>query len=169
MLSILCLSGQFIPGGIQQVCSLLKPQITPKEVHIAPKPFFKLFVWQQLPSIFLPADYSDNSCVFVFLFFFFFLCVAREVIATSSTQTLFLCSSVCRWHGNNDKTATSVSHIKSWSLLLWTTGHNLGRFLETLQDLEGERPLFLCDPAHYKPFFPLKVSELTVYSLPCKP
>lgn len=148
VLSLLSLSGQFIPGGIQQVCSLLKPQITPKEFHIAPKPFFKLFVWQQLPSIFLRADCSDNSCV---LFFFFLLWLEREVIATSSTQTLFL-SFVRRWHGNNDKTATSVSHIKSRSLLLWTSGHNFGWFLETLRDLEGERLLFLCDPAHYKPF-----------------
>lgn len=97
LLSVLSLSGQFIPGGIQQVCSLLKPQITPKEFHIAPKPFFKLFVWQQLPSIFLQADYSDNSCVFVFLSFLFLFSRWQEShFATSSTRTLCLYSSVCR-------------------------------------------------------------------------
>lgn len=110
-----------------------KPQITPKEFPIAPKPLFKLFVWQQLPSIFLQADSSDNSCVLFFLFFFFpfsssHFCGERGHFATSSTRTLFLYSSVCRWNGNNDKTATSVSHVKRWSLLLWTTGAQFGTF-----------------------------------------
>lgn len=168
--SLLSLSGQLIPGGIQQVCSLLKKtQITPKEFPIAPKPLFKLFVWQQLPSIFLQADSSDNSCVLFFLFFFFsfffFSFLWRErsfchIINSNSVSVLFCLSLKWKqWQNCHEcvPRKTLEPATLNYGGAIWDV------FLETLQELGEERLLFLCDPAHYKPFlFP---TSLWTYSI----
>lgn len=73
LLSLLCLSGQFIPGWIQQVCSLLKPQITSKEFHFGPKPFFRLFAWQELPYIFFCRQIIATTPFIIFFSLFFVL------------------------------------------------------------------------------------------------
>lgn len=81
-----------------------------------------------------------RTTVTTHMFFVFLFCGERVHFATSSSRTLFLSdSSVCRWNGNNDTTATSVSHVKkkkkkSWSLLLWTIGGRGG----TISDYSWE-------------------------------
>ena len=135
--SLLSLSGQLIPGGIQQVCSVLKNHKShPRNFPSLQNPFSSSLFGSSSPPFFCRRTIVTTHVFcfssFFFLFFFLFLplifCGERGHFATSSTRTLFLYSSVCRWNGNNDKTATSVSHVKRWSLLLWTTGAQFGTF-----------------------------------------
>lgn len=64
---------------------------------------------------FLQADYSNNP--FYYFLFPFFCLVAREVIATSSTETQFLYFCVRHWHGNDDKNPQNKKTARSVSLV----------------------------------------------------
>lgn len=83
---VLSLTGQFIPGGIQPLRSVLEPQLAPEELHRTPKPFFfKLLIW----LTFLHMNDADD---FIFLF-------GRCHIINSSSGIFH----VCRRRGNNEK------------------------------------------------------------------
>lgn len=132
--------------------------------------FFKLFVWQQLPSILLQADFSDNSCLCFSFFPFFFLWQEKSFchIINSNSVSLPFCLSLQwkQWQNCHE----CLPHKKAGAYYFELQGHNFRRFLKTLWDLEGGTLLFLCDPAHYKPFFfPYKSLNLQTVHCPVRP
>lgn len=124
LIVFLCFSGQFISSRIQSVCAVLKPQTTPEEFLFAPNPLLLLLsTWQELPSIFLQADSSDNSCFFFIVFclgFFFF--VARRATSPSPTPSVLSCLSLT-WNQRRKKRQESLWHETLESTALnWGVG-----------------------------------------------
>lgn len=123
------LSGQFISGGIQPVCSILKPQTT-KESASLQTSFFKLFVWQQLPSNIPRTDSSNNPCLFFSIFSLF---VRRGHLP----HHLFPCSSLPLKRKPN-----CHKRLEAEASILGLLGHNSGTFIRNTTGPDGERLLF---------------------------
>ena len=155
--SLLSLSGQLIPGGIQQVCSVLKNHKShPRNFPSLQNPFSSSLFGSSSPPFFCRRTIVTTH-VFCFSSFFSFSSAHflwRErsfchIINSNSVSVLFCLSLKWKqWQNCHEcvPRKTLEPAALNYGGAIWDV------FLETLQELGGERLQFLCDPAHYKPF-----------------